>query len=189
MKGQRLTVLILLIFASISLFGAAFELDTGAGYEFTFNIGSSYSSCASYGVEVDAVYSFLHAEFSLMYTASTYSPLKARASLGLAFDFWGMRTVLSAGNEYSLIRNAGSTSLLCGGIPETPFWDAPLTLSFGVHKLFKNIAVGLSAHFATPLILSKNNLPDVFLVMKDRNLLLYYLKSSSLSLSVRWRFR
>ncbi len=185
---KKLMIILLLMIISFACFASGFEFDVGPRYEYTCNIEAKYSTCAAYGVEVNASYSVFYADLSVMYVHSSYSPMKMRASLGLAFDFWGMRTTISAGNEYSLIKNGNSYSLFCGGLSDTAFWDAPMSLSFGIYKLFKNISFGASAHFATPLILSKNNLPDIFTVMRDRKLLLYYLESSSIAVTVQWRF-
>ena len=185
---KKLTVILFLMLVSVFCFASDFEFDVGAKYEYTFNIGAKYSSCAAYGVEADVTWYVLHADIAAMYIYAPYSPLKVRASLGFDFDFWGMRTTFTLGNVYSLVKNGSSYSVFCGGLSDTPFWDAPLTLSAGVYKLFENMKIGVSAHFATPLIISKNNLPDLFSVMKDRNLLLYYLKSSSLAVTLQWRF-
>lgn len=177
-------ILIIPLFAKVEIdSGLLFEYDA-VGFKYGFNSG------ASFGLDLGIKYRFLYADATVAYKLTKDMPLKSRISVGMAFDLWKhLRLSMCIGNDFDLVRNDETivTAWSNGMTDGNPF-NTPLFIRLETAFLTEKIKLGLVANFATPMIVSKNNLPDLFKAYRDENLRNTYLFMSSLALSVQWRF-
>ena len=175
-------IIIFLILPSLvfALAAATPELEIGVVHEFEASgFISGYKSGAAYGLDFGMKYSCLYLDLSPTFRLSDARPLKARMSLNLAFDFWKMRIALGVGNDLSLIKSSDGLQIAWGGVPGGSIIDTPLFIRLESSFFFSSFKMGLVMNFATPWIITKNNFPDIFKAYGDRDLFLYYAKSSS----------
>ena len=171
-------------FASdVELFGGPlFEYDAN-GFKFGYDAG------AIYGVDLGMKYSFLYANVSASTKGLSAPSSRVRTAVGFAFDLWRFRTLIALGSEYSFVVNNGAVSVSCGGVSSGTPLSSPLFVRVGCCFLCDSMCFGFVCNLSTPLIVAKNNLPDVFKAFKDERLRNYYLMSSSVAFVVQWRYR
>ena len=187
---RRILILSVIALMTLIPLSATVEIDGGllfeydlAGFKYGFNNG------ASFGVDLGIKYSFLYADMTASYRLSESMPFRSRLSVGMAFDLWRiLRLSVCAGNDFDLVREETLVPSWSNGMTEGNPFNTPIFIRFETALLLKSIKLGLVANLATPLIVSKNNLPDLFKAYGDRNLRNTYLLMSSLALSVQWRF-
>ena len=187
------TILCLIIVA-IALSGAYASLDVDCGIVLEYDTigfknGFSLES-ASVGADVSLKFYFLYLDVTGSYTLAKSRPIRFRASLNAAVDLGKhFRLALGFGNSLSLLReNDDIVPAWSTGITDGNPFDTPLFLRLETSYLSKRIKAGLVFNMATPLILSKNNLPDLFRAFQDKQLRNYYLLTSSFALVVQYRF-
>ena len=183
-----LSVIALMILIPLS---ATVEIDGGLLFEYDFaGFKYGFNNGASFGLDFGIKYKFLYADVTASYRLAETMPFRSRLSVGMAFDLWEhLRLSVCAGNDFALIHDGENlVPSWSNGMTEGNPFNTPIFIRVEAALLLKSIKLGLVANFATPLIISKNNLPDLFKALGDQSLRETYLLMSSLALSVQWRF-
>ncbi len=184
---KLIVVFLMLLMIPMVLVATDAEMDFGLIHEFEGSgFMSGYESGAAYGVDIGFRYSFALVDVAATYRLSEAKPFKLRFSLNAVFDIWKIRIAAGIGNDLSLVKDGESLITSWGGVPGGNIIDTPMFMRFETSFFKSPIKVGLVFNFATPWILSKNNFPDIFKAYGDKDLLLYYAKSSSVALVVQW---
>ena len=183
-------LLVLVLFALMTVgFASGVELFGGPLFEYDANgFRFGYDAGANYGIDLGMKYSFLYANISASIKGPSAPSSRIRTSIGLAFDLWRFRTVIAFGSEYSFVVDNGCVSVSCGGVPSGTPLTAPLFVGVGCCFLCDSMCFGFVCNLSTPIIIAKNNLPDVFKAFNDERLRNYYLMSSSVAFVVQWRY-
>ena len=188
---KRILSIIVVVLMILVPLSANVEIDGGLLFEYDV-IGFKYgfSNGVSFGLDLGIKYGFFYADATATYRLAETMPFRSRLSIGVAFDIWKiLRLSVCAGNDFDLIHSdEGVVPSWSNGMTEGNPFNTPIFIRMETAFLLKRIKLGLVANIATPVIVSKNNLPDLFRAYGDRNLRETYLKMSSLALSVQWRF-
>ena len=189
---KRILFSVILLIVSVAIASASgLELDTGAIFDFNpHGIPMGFDAGASYGAGLSVNYFYMQTDIEGFYRKSYYEPVFFRMSVSASFDFWHhLRLAMGFGNSLVLLRDDQEYSVAWsdGVLDGNPF-TTPLFFRFETSFLAKDFKIGLIFNISTPLIVSKNNWPDIIEVFKDKDMALNYLMSSSVALAVQWRF-